>query len=186
MALAQTDIATLVQGCQQGQAAAQRTVVQRFAPLLMTVARRYARNHAEAQDILQEAFIRIFDKVHTYDAERGSFPTWMQRIVANTAVSFYRKFHFTHEKGADVLPDHTEMAPDVLSKLGMEALIEMIASLPDGERQVFNLAVFDHFSHDEIAAMLGIAAGTSRSLLSRARKALQAKITQQTHELARI
>jgi RNA polymerase sigma factor (sigma-70 family) len=180
------DISTLVNGCQKGQAAAQRVVVQQFAPWLMSVARRYARNREEAEDILQEAFILIFEKIHQFKADKGSFQGWMQRIVVNKAISHYRKFHFTHEAPTEVLPEQMDISGDVFSKLSMDELIELIASLPEGAKQVFNLYVFESYSHDEIAALLNIPSGTSRSLLSRARKILQDHIQKQIHELERI
>lgn len=181
-----SDISPLIQGCLAGQAAAQRSLVQQFAPWLMSVARRYARNKAEAQDILQDAFVHVFNKIGTFNPGKGSFQAWMHRIVINTALMHYRKFHFEHEKGVDILPDTVNISPDIFSKLNFDELIDLISTLPEGARQVFNLSVFDEFSHDEIAEILNIPAGTSRSLLSRARKILQEKIKLQSHELARI
>jgi RNA polymerase sigma factor (sigma-70 family) len=186
MTLAATDIDALVQGCRRRQAAAQHTVVQRFAPWLMSVARRYARTKEEAEDILQDAFVQIFEKIEQFNPQKGHFTGWMQRIVVNTAISHYRRFHFTREYPTDILPDTHGALPDVWGKLSMDELIQVISTLPDGARQVFNLFVFEEYSHDEIGALLEIPAGTSRSLLSRARKILQEKITQHAHELAGI
>jgi RNA polymerase sigma factor (sigma-70 family) len=181
------EITTLWQGCTEKRPDAQRALVQRFAPGLLSVARRYARNRAEAEDILQDSFILIFEKIGSYDATRGSLPGWLRKVVINTAISHYRKFHFTHERPSEILPDNTDQTPGVIQQLSFDELLELVNTLPDGLKTVFNMAVFDDYSHDEIGELLQMPAGTSRSILSRARKILQEKINaRQQYELARL
>lgn len=182
-----TDISTLFLGCRRQLPAAQKELVRRYAPALLSVARRYARTTVEAEDILQDSFILIFKKIDQYKPEKGSLNTWMRRIVIHTALAQYRKFRHHFEMSVDTTPDASDPEPDVIAKLSFDELITLINTLPPGAREVFNMAVFDEFSHDEIAETLGIPPGTSRALLSRARKNLQQQIIKmQSHELAGI
>lgn len=183
----QTDVEALLKGCLRREPTAQRQLVRRYAASLLSVARRYTRNTAEAEDVLQDALLLIFEKINTYNPQRGSLEGWMRRVVINAALGNRRRFAFTREQSYDSPPDSQDFAPGVLEQIGFEELLALVNELPDGAREVFNLAVFDDFSHDEIAEKLGIAAGTSRSLLSRARKLLQDKLQRlQRHELASI
>lgn len=182
-----TDITTLVTGCKRGQATAQKELVRRFAAALLSVARRYCRAKSQAEDVLQDSFVLIFKKIDQYDPAKGSVGTWMRRIVIHTALANFRRLRYDLEISADSLPDTNSTEPDVFSKLDVEVLLKLIAELPDGAREVFNMAVFDEFSHEEIGEALGIPVGTSRSLLSRARKQLQLQILKlQENELVRI
>ena len=183
----ETDIIQIVEGCIREKPKAQRALVDQFAPSLMSVARRYARHISDADDILQESFILIFKKISTYDSNRGSIQGWMRRVVINVAIGYYRKSQYHFEAPVENLPEMGGFQPDILSKIGFDELIQLIAQLPDGAREVFNLAVLDQYSHDEISEMLQIPTGTSRSLLSRARKQLQTAVLKiQSDELARI
>ncbi|HOY06861.1 MAG TPA: sigma-70 family RNA polymerase sigma factor [Saprospiraceae bacterium] len=181
------DIFALVTGCIRRQPASQKELVRRYAATLLSVIRRYARNSADADDILQECFILVFKKIDTYDASRGSLPGWLRKIAVNCALMHYRNMRFSQEKATEFPPENIDVSADIFSKMGFEEILALVNTLPDGAREVFNMAVFDDFSHDEIAAALNIPAGTSRSLLSRARRLLQEKILKmQSNELARI
>ncbi|MEI6409392.1 MAG: RNA polymerase sigma factor [Bacteroidota bacterium] len=182
-----TDITQIVQGCKRRQPASQKELVRRFAGALLSVARRYVRVKSDAEDVLQESFVLIFKKIDQFDMEKGSISTWMRRIVIHCALAQYRKFRYTHETTSETMPEAQDSEPNVFSKLSYDELMRLIDALPDGPRAVFNMAVFDEFSHEEIAEALGIPAGTSRSWLSRARKLLQQQILNlQSHELAGI
>lgn len=181
------DIYTLVQGCIHRHPAAQKELVRRYAAALLSVARRYARNSADAEDILQDSFVLIFKNVHTFQSDKGTLSGWMRKIVVNTALAHYRRIHFQQEKVVEFLPDHADISADVFAKMGFDEILAVVNTLPEGAREVFNMAVFDDFSHEEIAVALDIPTGTSRSLLSRARRLLQEKIAKiQSNELARI
>ncbi len=181
------DIHTLVQGCIHRHPASQKELVRRYAASLLSVARRYARNNADAEDILQDCFILVFKKIQTFQPDKGTLAGWLRKIMVNTALAHYRKFNFSHEKTVEILPENVDVSADVFAKMSFDEILVLVNTLPEGAREVFNMAVFDDFSHDEIAATLGIPAGTSRSLLSRARRLLQEKIAKiQSNELARI
>ena len=182
-----TDITEIIAGCKRRRPASQKELVRRFAGSLLSVATRYAKVKSEAEDILQDSFVLIFKKMDQFNPEKGTLNAWMRRIVIHTALAQQRKFRYTHEIAVDTLPDTPDLALDVYAKMQYDDLMQRIDALPDGLREVFNLAVFDDFSHDEISVALGIPAGTSRSWLSRARKLLQQQILNlQSHELAGI
>lgn len=184
MPLQTTELDLLLQGCLSRHPASQKELVRRFAGSLLAVARRYVHSHAAAEDVLQDAFVLVFKNIDRYDAEKGSLHTWMRRIVINTALAQHRRFRYSFEKAVENPPDSADPDPDVLSKLSFDELLRLVEALPGGAREVFNLAVFDEFSHEEIGEILGIPAGTSRSLLSRARKLLQQQIVKlHAHEV---
>ena len=181
------DIFALVTGCIRRQPASQKELVRRYAATLLSVIRRYARNSNDADDILQDCFVLVFKKIHTYDAARGTLPGWLRKIAVNCALMHYRNMRFSQEQAVEFPPENIDVSADIFSKMGFEEILALVNTLPDGARAVFNMAVFDDFSHDEIAAALNIPVGTSRSLLSRARRLLQEKILKmQSNELARI
>jgi RNA polymerase sigma-70 factor (ECF subfamily) len=165
----------LVKGCIRENRSCQQEVFRRYAGKMLNVCRRYTRHHMEAEDILQDAFIQIFDKVHTFKFQ-GSFEGWVRRIVINTALKNYQKSSFQKEKiGIDNRPDNP-VAPEVFSNLGEEELLNLVANLPQGYRVVFNLYAIEGYSHKEIAETLGIGESTSRSQLVKARKMLQSQV----------
>jgi len=141
----------------------------------MTVCRRYSHDQKEAEDILQESFIRVFSNIGQYRFE-APLEAWIRRIVVHTALKIIRKMsiHF-----AD-LDNHSEETQSIdseaLTNLGAEELLRQIASLPEGYRLVFNLYVIEGYDHGEIAAMLNIDVVTSRSQLLKARRRLQTQI----------
>jgi len=165
----------LIKGCVQNDVACQRLLFERYAGKLMTICLRYSCDKPEAEDMLQDAFIKIFSHIRQYKFE-GSFEGWLKRIVVNCALKTIQKKKTRFIE----ISNHDAAAPQsdsfVLSSLTEDELIKMISSLPDGYRIVFNLYVMEGFSHDEIAAMLGIQAATSRSQLVKARKLLQKQI----------
>ena len=136
---------------------------------------RYARHEMEAEDILQDAFIKIFDKINRFEF-KGSFEGWVRRIVINTALKNYSKKSFKQEQiGLETYPE-LPLEPEIYAHLHEEELLRLIGKLPEGYRLVFNLNVIEGYNHKEIANMLGIQESTSRSQLVKARKMLQGMI----------
>ena len=131
----------------------------------------------KAQDILQETFIRIFKSFKTYDPDKGALSTWMRKIAINCALRSLNKK--TLEISNLSVLDYDQkynVEPEAISKLSHDDLLKIVQTLPDGYRQVFNLSVIEGYSHREIGEMLGIAAVSSRSNLSRAKQLLRKKI----------
>ena len=169
----------LIRACINEDAASQKEVFVRFSNRMLGVCNRYARSKADAEDILQDAFIKVFDKMHQFKFE-GSFEGWIRKIVVNTALKKYTVQRYEKEVSSHEINDQNEsvMEPSAYSHLSQKELLSLINKLPDGYRIIFNLHVIEGYQHDEIADMLGIQAGTSRSQLVKARSMLQKKITE--------
>lgn len=134
---------------------------------------KYSRNYQEAEDNLQDAFITIFNKIGQFK-HKGSFEGWLKRITTNTALQRYREqtvYKITDEEAIEE-PEAVELEED----LSLDFLLKLIQDLPDRYRMVFNLYVLDGYAHKEIADLLDISVGTSKSNLARARQNLRAKI----------
>ncbi len=164
----------LIEDCVLGNAKAQEMLYIKFSPQLYGICLRYAKNSADAEDILQDSFIRIFEKIGDYKFA-GAFEGWLRRIVINTALQKIKENKtrelYTNTEGiSDDLMDFNEIS------IPMNTLLQMIQNLPDRYRLVFNLYVLDNYKHSEIAEMLKISEGTSKSNLARARQILQQKV----------
>ena len=170
----------LIRGCLNKDAFCQKEVFNRFAGRMLGVCNRYARNSADAEDILQDAFIKVFDKIYQFKSE-GSFEGWIRRIVVNTALKKYSLRRYEKEVPGYEVTDRDEsiLEPSAYGHLTEKDLLALVNNLPDGYRLIFNLYVIEGYQHDEIAAMLNIQPGTSRSQLVKARNMLQKQILQQ-------
>ncbi|MEO6404696.1 MAG: RNA polymerase sigma factor [Ferruginibacter sp.] len=168
-----------IRGCIKQDAACQKELYNRYAGKMLGVCQRYARNNADAEDMLQEAFIKIFDKMHQFKFE-GSFEGWIRRIVVNTALKKYSLTRYSKEVSVYEVKETNGIYADAAaySHLTEKDLLVLINNLPDGYRLIFNLYVIEGYAHEEIAEMLGIQAGTSRSQLVKARSLLQKQITE--------
>jgi RNA polymerase sigma factor (sigma-70 family) len=169
----------LIKACVKEDASSQKEVFNRYSGRMLGVCNRYARNAADAEDILQDAFIKVFDKLHQFKFE-GSFEGWIRRIVVNTALKKYSVLRYEKEVSGYEIKDRDEsaMEPSAYSHLTQKELMEIINRLPEGYRVIFNLYVIEGYQHDEIAEMLKIQPGTSRSQLVKARAMLQKQILQ--------
>lgn len=163
----------LIKDCKQKKPKAQETLYRRYGSVLYSISLKYSRNKAEAEDNLQDAFITILEKVGQYK-KQGSFEGWLKRIVINTALQRYRKRDvFEIVNPGDIAAVEIEIDNDDVS---LDFLLQIVQNLPDRYRLVFNLYALDGFSHREIANMLSISEGTSKSNLARARMILKEKI----------
>ena len=175
----------LIHKCKSNDTKAQSELYQLFSSKLFSVSLKYSNSYAEAEDNLQDAFLTIFDKIEQYKS-KGSFEGWLKRITINTVLQRYR-----NEKVFDIINDN--LIEDIVlevddDNLSIDYLLQIIQELPDRYRLVFNLYVLDGYSHKEIADMLNINVGTSKSNLARARQILKQtienyKITQSLQSL---
>lgn len=167
----------LIKGCIRKDATCQRQLFELYAGKMLTVCLRYATDTSEAEDMLQEGFIRIFSYIHQFKFE-GSFEGWLRRIIVNSALKQLQKKRINFKE----ITDHDEAAPRLepyaYANLGEVELMKLINSLPDGYRVVFNLSVIEGYSHEEIAQLLNVQPSTSRSQLVKARKMLQNQISE--------
>lgn len=161
----------LVRALLRNEERAQRHVYEKYAGKMLGVCVRYVVDTMAAEDVLMEAFMKVFGKIEQYKGE-GSLEGWIRRIVVNEALGYLR----LSKKMEMVDLDEVQLHPNYLmadKHLEEEELLGMIGELPDGYRAVFNLYAIEGYSHNEIAAMLGISESTSKSQLHRARAALQ-------------
>jgi RNA polymerase sigma-70 factor (ECF subfamily) len=150
-----------------------------LSPKLFAVCLKYSRNYEEAQDNLQEGFLLLFEKIGQYSF-KGSFEGWAKRVVINYVLQQYRK-QGVFEIVSEQIPDAVEVEIDG-DEVSLDFLMECIQGLPDRYRLVFNLYVLDGYSHKEIAEMLSINIGTSKSNLARAKVILKEKIESNSKE----
>jgi len=163
----------LIKNCSKNDTKAQSELYQLFSSKLFSVCLKYSRNYAEAEDNLQDAFLTIFKKIDQYN-NKGSFEGWLKRITINTALQRYRNQGVFEIVNEDLIEDvELDIEDDELS---IEFLLQIIQELPDRYRLVFNLYALDGYSHKEIAELVSITPGTSKSNLARARKILIEKI----------
>jgi len=143
----------------------------------MTVAKIYCRSEAEAQDILQEAYVRVFKKIDSFIGyQEAAFYGWLKRIVINLALSRGQKKYKSMEQSLETTFVDKNIEPEVLSTLNHDEIMGLVFNLPDGYRQVFALFAIEGYSHKEVAERLNIGESSSRSQFLRARKLLQKQI----------
>ena len=166
----------LIEGCQNKDRTAQRTLYERFAGKMFVVCQRYTRSSFEAEDVLQEAFIKIFGQIHTFRFE-CPLDAWIRRVVVNTALSLFRKEKIWHNQ-TDVEHHANDIfeAENGLASMQYQQLLHYVRELPAGSQTIFNLYAIEGYPHAEIAELLGISEGTSKSQYSRARQLLQEKL----------
>lgn len=162
----------LINGCIEENSAYQRELYEKYGGKMFAVCLRYASSREDAEDALQEAFIRIFDNISKFRRE-GSFEGWMRRITVHTVLRLIQKK--TPLQYAEDTSTLTKIstASDAISQLSEKDLLGLINQLPTGYKVVFNMYAIEGYSHAEIAESLGISEGTSRSQYSRAKKHLQ-------------
>ena len=151
---------------------AQRQLYEHFAQQMLGVCFRYTKSIADAEDILQDGFIHVFKNFHQYKSE-GELGAWIRRIMVNAALNYLKKNKkYQHDLSFDNLPWHPVSVDNPDVKLDTKELAELIRQLPTGFQTIFNLHAVEGYTHVEIASMLGISDGTSRSQYARARALL--------------
>ncbi len=174
----------LIRKCKDGDPKSQSRLYDKYAPALMGICLRYARNEEDAKDILHDSFVKILTNLDKVD-ENGAYESWMRTIVVNTAINAYRAKMKTGlpvdlDEVQETVEDVRIVQNDFLSQ---EILLRFISELPDGYRTVFNLFEIDGYSHLEISQMTGSSYSTVRSQLFKAKRALKKKIEEHLGEL---
>jgi RNA polymerase sigma factor (sigma-70 family) len=168
----------LIDSCLANDPRAQEFLYKRFSRRMYGVCLRYARNTLEADDILQEGFIKVFSFLKDFRSD-GSLEGWIRRTIVNTAINYYNSKHNEYkETSIDKAASYQSVTEDILDKISTADLMHLIQELPEGYRMVFNLYIIEGYNHQEIGEMLHISENTSKSQLSRARMVLQEKLTQ--------
>jgi RNA polymerase sigma-70 factor (ECF subfamily) len=169
------DEESLIKGCIRSERKAQRRLYELFSDRLFAVCMRYCRSDQEAEDVLQESFIKIFNKIDSFRGE-SSLYYWMKRIIVRTALNHQRSKLYMYPMH-DVNDMDMRMGENIsLAAYRLEELMKMIRKLPQGCSVIFNLYAIEGYTHKEISEMLEISEGTSKSQYSRARNLLQQMI----------
>ena len=183
------DLKDIVNGCLKGDRRSQETLFKMFYGKMLAVCSRYISDKDTAQEVLQEGFIKVFDKLEVFDF-KGSFEGWVRRIIVNTAIDSIRKAKrapILKDKDTDFKMDSSDQLEESetlqLTELKASIALEAIGKLSPGYRTVFNLFVIEEYSHKEIAEMLGISEGTSKSNLSKAKLNLKKILTDEFSNL---
>jgi RNA polymerase sigma-70 factor (ECF subfamily) len=139
---------------------------------------RYSKSKAEAEDNLQDGFIRIYKDLHQFNPQKGAFKAWAYRIVINTCLQKIRsrKINYINLDTTGDMQIDVEHNAGIVEELSLQELTELIQGLPDGYRMVFNMYVMDGFSHKEISELLNISESTSKTQLFKAKRTLQQRL----------
>lgn len=174
----------LVEGCLKGDRKSQENLYHRFYAYGMSVCLRYTMSEDEAIEVLNDGFMKVFSNVDKFD-ESKPFHTWFRRILINTAINYYHKNkkHNQHQPIEEA--SHIAIEQDILSQFSYQEIISIVQQLSPMYRTVFNLYVIDGYSHEEIAEVLEISVGASKSNLSRARANLRA-LLKKSHKACKI
>jgi len=163
----------ILKGCLQNEAASQRELYNRYSPKMLSVCYRFAQNREDAEDMLQEGFIKVFSQIHTFE-NRGAFEGWIRRIVVHTCINILKKNKRFNEMvdiiHATAVQVREESIPSIIQA---KQVVECIRMLPIGYRTVLNLYAIEGYSHREIATALDIEESTSRSQYTRAKAMLE-------------
>lgn len=165
----------LITLCLQGDRIACKQLFDIYSKKMMALCFRYARDYSEAQDIMQEGFVRIFNKLDLYSGQ-GSFEAWMRRVMINTALKYRQRYVVKHSYSELGDQHFFDQMPTVIDELSKDDILKLVQELPDGYRTIFNLYIIEGFSHRDISEMLNIGESTSRSQLVKARNILQKKL----------
>jgi RNA polymerase sigma-70 factor (ECF subfamily) len=172
----------LVKDCLRGNAAAQRQLYEQFASPMLAVCYRYTKSVADAEDVLQEGFVKVFKNLHQYKGD-GELGAWIRRIMVTTAINFLKKNSKYNSElvfGDEHLHAVSAYHPEV--RLEAKELADLIRQLPSGYQTIFNMYAVEGYNHIEIGEILGIKEGTSRSQYARARALLIQWIEQKNNE----
>lgn len=170
------ELENIAKECASGNVHAQEKLYRMLAPKMFGVCLRYAKDYTEAEDNLQEGFIRVFSNIGKFRHE-GSLEGWVRRIMVNVSLEKYRKYHLLHPVEDVLVYDNQNVSDDIIEKITADELVKLIQELPPRYRMVFNLYVMEGMNHKEIAEAMNISEGTSKSNLARARDILKRKVT---------
>ena len=163
----------ILKGCLQNEAVAQKELYNRYSPKMLSVCYRFAHNREDAEDMLQEGFIKVFSQMHTFE-NRGAFEGWIRRIIVHTCINILKKNKKFNESVDIIHATAVQVREDsVPSIVQAKQVVECIRMLPVGYRTVLNLYAIEGYSHREISDMLDIEESTSRSQYTRAKAMLE-------------
>ncbi|PUB35783.1 RNA polymerase sigma-70 factor (ECF subfamily) [Elizabethkingia sp. YR214] len=177
------ELIEIIEQCQKNDRKAQELLYRRYSNVLFSICLRYSGNYENAQDVFQEGFILIFKKITQYSFS-GSFEGWIKRVMVNLNLEKHRQKEIWLTEIEENMPliDEEDNDSNDFQSVNYQDLIKYVQNLPTQYRQVFNLYVFEEYTHNEIAENLKISPGTSKSNLSRAREILRKELMKIKHK----
>lgn len=166
----------IIKGCIRQDRVYQKYLYETYASRMLGVCMRYARDKAEAEDMLQEGFVKVFQNISRFE-HKGSFEGWIRRIMVFTAINYYKYRSRKFQEDLDAEPNDAPYSDDILDQITVKEILALIQQMPDGYRLIFNLFAIEGYSHKEIAEQLGIAVGTSKSQYARARAMMRSLVS---------
>ena len=173
--MTQSELQNIISGCRAGNPASQKALYKQFYRYGMNVSHRYAQSKDEAEEMLNDAFLRVFTKIDMYDPLQ-SFPGWFHTIVIRSAINYLKKYEKKLTTTDLELAENMEFSDPMNKQISSEEVKDLVRQLPLSYRTAFTLSAVEGYSHVEIAAMLGIAEGTARTNMMIARQKLQKMI----------
>lgn len=170
----------MIQGCIKGNLSSQKQLYEQYAGKMLAVCMRYAKDRSEAEDMLQEAFLKVFQNISKFKFE-GSFEGWVRRIMIFSAINYYKQRSRKFKEDLD--QQHVDVAynEQIIDRISAKEIMELVQQMPEGYKLIFNLFAIEGFSHKEIAEELGIAIGTSKSQYARAKQYMQNLLAKYEH-----
>ncbi len=170
----------MIQGCIKGNLSSQKQLYEQYAGKMLAVCMRYARDRSEAEDMLQEAFLKVFQNIGKFKFE-GSFEGWIRRIMVFSAINYYKQRSRKFKEDLD--QQHIDVAynEEIIDRISAKEIMELVQQMPEGYKIIFNLFAIEGFSHKEISEELGIAIGTSKSQYARAKQYMQNLLAKHDH-----
>lgn len=162
--------------CISGNRKAQKQLYDLNKVKMFTLCLRYMSNKMDAEDMLQEGWVKVFKQLKTYNSDKGTFYGWMRKIFVNTNLEFLRKKRLKFEELGDFQFNSHSYESRVVSDMSMQELVKILQVLPNGYRSVFNLYVIEGYTHKEIGEALGISPNTSKTQLMKAKQMMQSKV----------
>lgn len=173
----------LIEGCLSGDRKSQRILFDRYTKSLLSVSRRYSRNTADAEDVVQDSWIKIFNGLKTYN-EMGQLEAWMKKIVIRVALRKQQSAAFKKEDLGIADNFHPAINTDVVEKMSADEILDKVLRLPTGYKEIFKLFVIEGYSHREIGELMNIEESTSRAKLTKARKWMRESIVKSQKKFA--
>jgi len=166
----------LVRECINDNRIAQKKLYDKYKVRMFTLCLRYMSNKMDAEDMLQEGWVKVFKKIQTFDPERGNFYSWIKRIFINTNLEYIRKKKLQFEDVQEVEIHHSTKINKPIHDMALQELVKMLQELPTGYRSVFNLFVLEGYTHKEIGKKLNISPNTSKTQLMKAKQMMKTKV----------
>lgn len=176
------DINNIIDGCKKNDRKAQELLYRSYYRALMNLCLRYTQNEADALEVLNSGFYKVYKHIHSYSALKGEFYTWARRIIINTCLDFIQARSRQASWQELEQAANTDLPPDIFSRLSATDILKLVRQLPPATQAVFNLYTMEGYNHREIGELLQTSEGTSKWHLSEARKLLKQMISRQSHE----